>query len=238
MNLQKKIIISVLTVLSLLTGVFIWFYGLANEEAAKQSPEFGEIHAWLYFFQALFGIANVVALFLLKTQVKSSHDQIESTRQQAEKDFIVSVGRHSDEIYDSLCVSKEVIDRVYTAEIEAIKKGLQKTKWEAADTHEFWYCRRLFAHVARMAAIVGEKVEAGRVSSKTEVDRYFESWVEELRLRILDSDIMLWIAKQAVSDEGKNWNGHIRQKVGSILESLPAAKIHQRDDGGKAPDIK
>lgn len=208
----------------------IGFFGFP--ETAAFSP----VYAWIYLFQAVFGFANVVTLFFLWKQLRSSHVQIESARLQADKDFIVSVGRHSDEIYDSIC-DTEVIERVYTAEIEGIKARLKKVKWEAGDTNEFWYSRRLFAHVARMAAIVGEKATGCGDTPHSEVDRYFESWVEELRLRIADSDILRCIAEQAISSEGGNWNNHIRRKVFSIMNpdhKLPA-HLEPHQAGRDAP---
>lgn len=184
---------------------------------------FDSVHAWLYFAQAIFAGINCFALVFL-------YFQIRLTRRHADKDYIVSAGRHADEIYGSLDSHiKEdinIIREVYSDEVES--------SWTDQEVSKYWYCRRFFAHVARMAAV------ACIPEASKEVRLYFDSWVTELEMRIDADDgpgpngMMRRVAEKAIGSP--SWNPHIRKRVAVMLKKpLPAdlvAVFESMEQGG------
>lgn len=181
------------------------FFGSTN------STELGVWYAWLYLAQAVFAALNVGTLIFLYQQIKSS-------REQADKDYIVSVGRHSDEIY--ACLSdqdkkdSDIIKELYSDEVNK--------NWSDEAFYKYWYCRRIFAHVARMAALACEP------SASRDVKAYFDSWITELKLRIENDSgaeklpekkpMMRIVAERAVYSE--SWNDHIRWHVWPFVRGV------------------
>lgn len=164
-------------------------------------------HTLFAGINTLFAGVNLFALFLLAYQIRA-------TQRQAVKDDIVTAGRHGDDIYGSLFgVSdeemKRVVRQVYGDEIAKIEQYIKdnpSTPPVEFCIHEFWYVRRIFAHVARMA----------NLAESEPVKYYFERWIAELVLRMKESTILRALAIHSLYSPA--WNLTFRDRLWERLK--------------------
>ncbi len=176
-----------------------------------------DLNTLIQIVQALSGLATVATLIFLWRQVVVANQQRRLDYDKSGVEFVLSVEGQVDGIYEALLsASPTLIRRIYADDINQ--------KWTDEEVKEYWYCRRLFGHIARMAYLMGENPgEFGM--SKEETERFLRLWLEELRNRIAASPIMRRYVEIAV--EQASWNEHIRRHAKRILEEMRASEPQQ-----------
>jgi hypothetical protein len=158
----------------------------------------------------LTGLATVLTLLFLWRQIAVANQQRKLDYDKSGIEFVLSIEGQADGFYGPLFNGpSSVIRSIYSNEIDQ--------SWTDEQLKEYWFCRRLFGHIARMAYLIDENPgEFGM--SKSEGERSLNLWLEELRIRIEASPVMRRVAEVAVDQT--SWNDHIVRHTRRILKEI------------------
>ena len=102
--------------------------------------------------------------------------------------------------------------------------------WANDQVKAYWYCRRLFAHIARMHYILHQMPERFGIHRK-EANEFLSLWMLELETRLRTSEIMRQVVIKAI--ETGTWNTSFLIQVKKLLHSDSVVRDVQ--DSSAAP---
>jgi len=169
-----------------------------------------DLNTIIQIVQAVSGLATVATLLFLWWQVRAANQQRELDYHKSGIEFFLNVGGQGDGIYEALLhAPSHLIRSLYRDEVDQ--------DWSDEQIKEYWFCRRMLGHIARMAYIVGESSNRFGMST-LQAEGFLELWLGELRKRAQVSPMMKRCLQNAI--EQSNWNKHIQRYSKRILEEI------------------